>query len=238
MPTSPPSYTTPPASPQRTSPSTFATRADAWVGWLESYAAEVAALAANVYANAGDAYTEALDAAAEASAAAATKLLADASAAAAAASAAAAANSAGAALWVSGNNYAVGDVRRSPANNYAYRCTATATGRTTDPSTDTGYWALAAASLPVMVLVTGTTETASPNGHYVLTNAAATTITLPAAPAAGDPVWVTVGNDRVDNVIARNGKPIMGLAENMTLDAATATAALRFVDDTIGWRLT
>ena len=88
---------------------------------------------------------------------------------------------------------------------------------------------------PVTV-VSGTTQTAVAGNHYVLTNVAATTVTLPASPASGDTVWVTWTNTLATNVIARNAQTIMGDATDMTLDAATnGTVQLRFVNG--GWRL-
>jgi len=67
-----------------------------------------------------------------------------------------------------------------------------------------------------------------------LTNVAATTVTLPASPASGDTVWITVTNGLTTNVIARNGQSIMGVAEDMTIDNANATVELRFVNSS--WR--
>lgn len=92
--------------------------------------------------------------------------------------------------------------------------------------------------LPTMNIVTGTTQSAAAGNQYVLTNASATTVTLPGSPSAGDAVWVTVANGLTTNVIARNGKPIQGIAEDMTLNAPYASAQLRFVDNTEGWVLT
>jgi hypothetical protein len=40
-------------------------------------------------------------------------------------------------------------------------------------------------------VVSGTSQTAVAGAHYILTNVAATTVTLPASPASGDTVWVT-----------------------------------------------
>ena len=79
--------------------------------------------------------------------------------------------------------------------------------------------------------------TATAGQHIVCTNASTVTVTLPASPAAGDQVWVTVGNGRTDTVIARNGNNIMSLAENLTVDNANATVQLRYINSTIGWRL-
>jgi hypothetical protein len=94
------------------------------------------------------------------------------------------------------------------------------------------------AGLPTMNIVSGTTQAAVANNHYVLTNASATTVTLPASPAAGDVVWITVSNGRVDNVVARNGQNINSLAENMTINSAYAGVQLRYADATRGWVFT
>lgn len=88
---------------------------------------------------------------------------------------------------------------------------------------------------PVTV-VSGTTQTAVAGNHYVLTNVAATTVTLPASPSSGDTVWVTWSNTLITNVIARNGNTIMGSASDMTLDTVTnGTVQLRYVNSS--WRL-
>jgi hypothetical protein len=91
--------------------------------------------------------------------------------------------------------------------------------------------------VPTMSVVTGTTQSAAVNTHYILTNGSATTVTLPASPTAGDLIWITVANGLTTNVVARNGKPIQGIAEDMTLNAAYASAQMRFVDNTEGWVL-
>lgn len=211
MPTTIPTLDSPPASPQRSSPSTFAVRADAWVAWQETWAPLFATAADASYTNASESYANAV-------------------------AAQAAANSVGAALWVSGTTYAEGDVRRSPDNQFPYRRLTNGAG-TTDPSADPTNWTLAAVFYPGMVEVTGTTETATAWSHYVLTNAAATTLTLPASPSVGDVVWVTVANGRVDNVLARNGLRIMELLEDMTLNDPNSTAQMRYVSASLGWRI-
>lgn len=94
------------------------------------------------------------------------------------------------------------------------------------------------AYLPAMNIVTGTTQTAASGNQYVLTNAAATTVTLPATPSAGDTVYITVANNLTTNVVARNGSNIMSLAQNMTLDGLYAAVQLRYADATRGWVLT
>jgi hypothetical protein len=86
-----------------------------------------------------------------------------------------------------------------------------------------------------IVNVTGTTQTAATGNQYVLKNVALSTLTLPATPADGDTVAITVGNGLLTNVIARNGSTIMGLAQDLTVDNSLATVTLRYVNS--DWRL-
>ncbi len=90
--------------------------------------------------------------------------------------------------------------------------------------------------LPALTVVSGTSQTAAADSHYALTNASATTVTLPASPTAADVVVITVNNGRTDNVIDRNGKEINGVAEDMTIDAAYGSVWLRYIDATRQWR--
>lgn len=105
----------------------------------------------------------------------------------------------------------------------------------------TGTSWVVAASAPIqyeipLTVVAGTAQTALAFNHYALTNAAASTLTLPATPASGDVVVVTWTNGLTTNVIARNGQTIMGLAEDMTLNAGlNGTVQLRFVNSS--WRI-
>ncbi len=86
-------------------------------------------------------------------------------------------------------------------------------------------------------IVTTTTQTAAKDSRYILTNASATTVTLPATPTLGDTVYIIVANGLTTNVIARNGSPIMGLAEDLTVDGSTASFGLFYVNSTLGWRI-
>jgi hypothetical protein len=85
------------------------------------------------------------------------------------------------------------------------------------------------------VLVSSTSATAAAGNHYFLSNVAATTVTLPAAPQFGDAVAITPINGLITNVVNRNGNTIMGLAENLTINNSIVTAFLRFVNN--DWRL-
>lgn len=96
--------------------------------------------------------------------------------------------------------------------------------------------AVARPAIPNLNVITVNT-TAVINEHYVFANATAgKTLTLPANPANGDFLFVTVANTS-NNQILRNGKKIMGLDEDMNLDSSFAAAQLRYISNTIGWIL-
>lgn len=90
-------------------------------------------------------------------------------------------------------------------------------------------------SVLVYVPVTGTTQAAAPGARYGLQNAAKTTVTLQASPVNGDVVAVICDNLRRDNVIARNGQLIMGLAEDLIIDNPYFPIMLQY-QSPFGWR--
>jgi hypothetical protein len=96
-------------------------------------------------------------------------------------------------------------------------------------------WNTSSATTITVVNVPTTTVLATAGSQYVLTNIAATTITLPATPVTGDIVQITIANQSLKNTIARNGQTIEGLAEDMTLNIQYGTVQLRFVNNT--WSL-
>lgn len=97
--------------------------------------------------------------------------------------------------------------------------------------------AVSAAIGLTVVAVAGTSQAATSGNLYVLQNAALTTVTLPLTPSNGDVISVLVANGRIDNAIARNGKQINGLAQDMDIDNAYVTVLLRYVDATSQWRI-
>lgn len=121
-----------PTPPSRQDPANFATRADAFLGALPTFAIEANSTAADVNASQSAATVSAAAAAASETAAAA-------SAAAASASAATAASASGATAWVSGTTYALGAVVYSTVTGRTYRRIVAGAG-TTDPSADTTNW--------------------------------------------------------------------------------------------------
>ena len=93
---------------------------------------------------------------------------------------------------------------------------------------------VAVASKP-WTTVSGTTQAATAGVPYLLTNASATTVTLPATPAANDIVIVKVANGRTDNIINPNGSTIEGTSGNMTIDGGYAVVTLQYLNSS--WRI-
>ena len=108
---------------------------------------------------------------------------------------------------------------------------------TTAKIADANVTAAKIASVPITVgitsVVTATSITAIVNTH-VYVSAATKTITLPASPAIGQRVLVTVGNF-TDTVVGRNGSKIMGSATDFTMDAAYLSIQFIYTDATQGW---
>lgn len=226
-----------PPAPSRADPTNFAARGDALLGALDQFVTETNAVAAEVITNKDTSITQAAAAATSASSAATQVTLATTQANNAAANAAAAAASAGASLWVSGSTYSIGDARYSPANQRVYRRITSGTG-TTDPSLDGTNWKAVDVD-PTVVVVASTSQAAVAFTHYILTNVAATTVTLPASPAVGDTVWVTPDNGLATNLVNFNGQNHQNVTwatdPTMTLDNAQPTYQFRFANSK--WRL-
>jgi hypothetical protein len=96
-----------------------------------------------------------------------------------------------------------------------------------------GYTPGSAAGLSASVIGTNTTATAG--SAYVFT--ASLTLTLPASPVLGNVVQFSNMSGTTTCVIARNGKNIMGVAEDMTIDKLYVGGALMYTDATRGWVL-
>lgn len=210
-----------PSVPQRGDPSNFAARADALLTALPTFVAETNAVQTDVNAKQVAAANSASSAAASQSSAAAS-----------AASTSATAN---AAAWVNGGTYAINSNAISQINFQTYRKKTASSVTTIDPVNDLTNWVLIGTNGLSVIDVTTTTQAALAGNHYVLTNVSLTTLTLPLSPLSGDTVAVTIANSLITNVIARNGQTIMMLAQDLTVDNATATLTLRFINSS--WRL-
>ena len=74
--------------------------------------------------------------------------------------------------------------------------------------------------------------------RYIIT-ANTVVATLPAAPTQGHTIEFVAASASITGFsVARNGKPIMSLAEDMTVDLLRFFFALTYHDTTDGWRIT
>ena len=100
-------------------------------------------------------------------------------------------------------------------------------------------WQTNRADLPITI-VTATTQTAVDGNHYVMSNAALSTLTLPATPANGAGVEITFANGRTDNVVARNGSGLLvtdagvPILEDMVYDVPSVSLSLVYAGN--AWR--
>ena len=83
------------------------------------------------------------------------------------------------------------------------------------------------------VSVISANATAVANTLYVLT--ANLNLTLPASPTAGDSIKISNRSSVETCQLLRNGSNILGTAENLTLDNASASFELIYADATNGW---
>lgn len=81
-----------------------------------------------------------------------------------------------------------------------------------------------------------TTNTQAVSGG-VYAMGASLTLTLPPSPSTNDWIGFSNRSGLTTCVIARNGQPIMGLAEDMNLDGIRDFGVLVYVDSTRGWVL-
>ncbi len=137
-------------------------------------------------------------------------------------------------LWVTGTAYAVGNLRFDPSDGLLYR-RLTAGAGSTRPGLDPTNWALQTLPDPTLVVVSSAAQAAVAGPEYLMTNAASSELTLPAAPVLGDVVRVSFGNGRVDNWVRRNGQLIIGRSEDMLINIPYWARRLRFAGGAIGW---
>ncbi len=74
--------------------------------------------------------------------------------------------------------------------------------------------------------------------EFVHVTAAGKTVTLPASPTAGNSVvYISIGGNFLDTVLARNGNKIMGLNEDLTINKGNTVIRAMFHGATHGWRV-
>ena len=222
MPTTPTPVSALPAAPDRADRATFSARAVGMFTALKDvFVSEVNAIASATNNNAEEAATSAANAAtAEYNASV---------------SAANAATSSGSSMWVTGSTYALGAATWSPANRVIYRKITASSVSTIDPSADPTNWALMGTVGMSVVTVTGTSVSAAANGHYVLTNAAATNVTLPTGVSGATIAITTTGTLITNSATPAGVETIMETSGAMTLDRAGVTVTLRYLSNS--WRI-
>lgn len=225
MATSPTPITALPTPPQRSDPTNFAARGDAFMAALPTLTTETNAVSTVNYNNAVITETKASEALNSA-----TSALTYANA--AQQSAIDAAAVAGATQWISGTTYVIGNVVWSPLTYLNYR-RKTAGAGTTDPSLDTTNWALLGvpSTFPT-VEISGNTN-AAVSTHYIFT--ANLALTLPAGPSIGNEVEFTNLSGVKTCTVNPNGNKIRGNTEVMTINVLNAQARLVYTGATRGW---
>jgi hypothetical protein len=90
-------------------------------------------------------------------------------------------------------------------------------------------------------VITSDPNPASAGARYMAnTSGGAFTITLPASPSASDRIVISDYSGTFDTynlTVARNGKEIMGLEENLVLNLPDVTVTLDYIDATQGWKI-
>lgn len=84
------------------------------------------------------------------------------------------------------------------------------------------------------------TNAVANRSYFVNTSSGTVTLTLPANPATGDFIKITdVAGTFGTNAltVARNGRPIMRTADDMTVDTNGASIRMVYYDNTRGWLL-
>ena len=141
------------------------------------------------------------------------------------------------------SNYVALHAPTTIASNYTLTLpTATGTANQvlqTDGSGNLSFATVAGGAAWQAVVTSSLTVTAK-QGYFVNTSSAAITATLPASPTLGDFISFIdySGTFDINNLtIARNGKNIQGVAEDLTVSVERAGLTLVFTDNTQGWLL-
>jgi hypothetical protein len=110
----------------------------------------------------------------------------------------------------------------------------------TNSGTATGFGPTGAVSWNTTKITADPNPAVSGVGYFADTTSSAFTVTLPAAPSAGDIVALSdyTGTWGTNNLtVGRNSSNINGAAADLILNANNTTATLIYVDGTEGWRV-
>jgi hypothetical protein len=110
----------------------------------------------------------------------------------------------------------------------------------TNSGTATGFGPTGAVSWNTTKITADPNPAVSGVGYFADTSSAAFTVTLPAAPSAGDIVALSdyTGTWATNNLtVGRNSSNINGAATDLILNGNNTTATLIYVDGTEGWRV-
>jgi hypothetical protein len=110
----------------------------------------------------------------------------------------------------------------------------------TNSGTATGFGPTGAVSWNTTKITADPNPAVSGVGYFADTSSAAFTVTLPAAPSAGDIVALSdyTGTWGTNNItVGRNSSNINGAAADLILNGNNTTATLIYVDGTEGWRV-
>jgi hypothetical protein len=76
------------------------------------------------------------------------------------------------------------------------------------------------------------------NFEYCTVTSGGVTLTLPSSPSIGDRVVIGIGGNYEDTVVKRYGSNnIMGLSEDITINAGYVTLTFIYINNTLGWRI-
>lgn len=147
--------------------------------------------------------------------------------------------------WQASTAYSVNDVVREPNYGSLYLC---ATAHTSGIAWSDEKWSLmvdmegVTKSVITHQLITGSRNAVAGDDLMVDVSSGNVTITLPGSPVITDqPINIMhVGGEiGVDGTltIARNGRKIMGLSENMSVTTPNASFGLAYCNEAYGWRI-
>ena len=121
----------------------------------------------------------------------------------------------------------------SPSDGQIY--TDSATGLKYRYSSSTTAWSRAATIVrdPITVIIANTSMNINAYCYYVTT--AVVDLTLPDSPRTGQ--WIQINNPTGNTTsrVLRNGKKIMSLTEDLTIDTPNTGFVMTYSDDNVGW---